>query len=214
MNRIVLSILVLLPLSLSSQVVSDAKLWTAVSVKKKVEKFTFFAGEEFRLDENFSHIDKVFTELGAEYEVFKDFEIGFAYRLSRDNDYSERSYDMKQRIDFSFGYKYKVSNFNIGFRNKIQTKPSDSKSNNPTYNRTKLTVKYDLDKDFEPYSYYEFYYQFNNQQVINRSRMSLGVKYDLNKDNAIKAFYIFENRFNTDDLEHNHIWGVAYSIDL
>lgn len=214
MNKILLFISFFLPIALQSQVISDAKLWTAFSVSKKVNKFEFFASEEFRLDENFSHIDKVFTELGADYKIFDGFSAGFAYRFSRDNDYPERAYDIKHRIDLGISYKNKFQNFKWSIRNKIQTKPSDSKSNNPTYNRTKFTIKYDLDKDFEPYTYYEFYYQFNDQHVINRNRFSLGVKYNLNKNKIIKAFYIFENRFNTENLEHNHIWGVSYSMEL
>ena len=214
MNKPLIVILLLFSTIAQAQVYSDAKLWTAFSVTKKIDKFEFAASEELRFNENFTHIDKVFTELGASYEVIENLSVGFAYRYSRDNDYSEQAFDMSHRMDFGIDYKNKFQNFKWSIRNKIQTKPSDKYSRNPTYNRTKFTVKYDLDQDYEPYVYYEFYYQFNNEQIINRSRISIGAKYDFNKDNSIKAFYIFENRFNTEDLEHNHIWGVSYSLDL
>ncbi len=214
MNRLFLVILFIIPAVVHSQIVSDAKLWTAFEVSKKVERFEFFIGEEFRMDENFSHIDKIFTEVGVGYEIIDGLSAGFAYRYSRDNDYSERSYDIRHRFDLGVSYKNKFQNIKWSVRNKIQTKPSNKNENNPTYNRTKFTIKYDLDKDFEPYTYYEFYYQFNDQHIINRTRISFGVKYDINKNHSIKSFYIYENRFNSDNLEHNHIWGVSYSMEL
>ena len=214
MNKFIFIILVLFPFFTEGQIISDAKLWTGFTASKKIEKFEFFASEEIRFDENFSHIDKAFIEIGGDYEIIKGLTAGLTYRFSRDNNYSDRTYDIKHRFDIGIRYGNKIKNVKWAIRTKIQTKPAESNKRNPTYSRTKFNFKYDLDKDFEPYVYYEFYYQFNDQQIINRNRTSVGVKYDINKKNAVKAFYIYENKFNTEDLEHNHIWGVSYSLDL
>lgn len=196
-----------------AQVVSDAKLWSSITLEKKVNDFEFGLNQEFRLDENFGHVDKFFTELSAKYEIIDNFSAGLAYRFDRDNDYETKNYDLSQRIDFSLFYKQKFEDLKLSYRVKYQTKTAHPTKNNPTYLRNKLTVTYDLN-DFSPYFSYEFFYQFNDQNIINRNRTSIGSKYKINKRNSVKAYYLFENRFNTDNLEHNHIWGVGYTIEI
>lgn len=213
MNRYLIIILLLLPFLGKSQVVSDAKLWTAISINKKVNDFEFSFSQENRFDENFSHVDKVFTELGAEYEITKSFSGSFGYRFARENDYEARSYDLSSRFDFGLEYKVKYEQFRFGYKVKYQTKTASPTENNPTYLRNKLTVQYKLEK-ITPFISYEFFYQFNDEKVINRIRTSLGGKYSINDNHAIKLYYILENRFNTKRLQRNHIWGIGYSIDI
>jgi len=214
MNKKLLLILLMLPTFLKSQVVSDAHLWSAVSVSKKINDFEFSFSEELRFDENFTHVDKLFSEIGAEYKIIKGLSVSANYRFNRDNDYESGNYDLKNRFDIKVDYKYKYNNFQFGFRTKFQTQTAPSYKNNTTYNRNKFSIKYKMENPFTPYIYYEFYYQFNDQKVINRNRFSLGTKYKINENNAVKLFYIFENRFNVKNLEHSHIWGVSYSISL
>ena len=214
MNKKLFFILILLPFITNSQVVSDAKLWAGVTLNKKLNDFEFSFSEELRLDENFSHIDKVFSELGAEYKIKKGFYVSLGYRFDRDNDYESGNYDLSNRIDLGLSYKQKFENFNLEIKSKYQTKSSSPEENNPTYWRNKLSFDYKLDNPFTPYASYEFYYQFNDEKVINRTRISIGTKYEINNNNAVKVYYTFENRFNVKNLEHNHIWGLSYSIDL
>ncbi len=213
MNKYIIIILLSISTFGNAQVVSDARLWTAISINKEFDKLELSFSEEFRLDENMSHIDKVFSELGAEYEIFKDFDISFNYRFSRENDYETRNYDLNNRIDVGLSYKHKINDFQISNRLKYQSESASPNENNPTYLRNKLTVSYKL-KPISPYISYEFHYQFNDERVINRTRLSIGSKYKLNKNNSIKVFYIFEDKFNTTRLKHSHIYGINYSIDI
>lgn len=213
MNKLFIILLILTPLLTSAQVVSDAKLWTAISINTKVEKFEFSFSEELRLNENFSHTDKFFTELGVSYEFIKDFDASFNYRFSRENDYETGNYDLNNRIDLGLSYKHKINNFRISNRLKYQTATASSTENNPTYLRNKFTTSYKI-KDITPYISYEFFYQFNDERVVNRTRLSFGGKYKINKNNSIKLFYTYENRFNDRQLKHNHIYGINYSIDI
>ena len=213
-NKFILTILISIPVFIKAQVVSDAKLWTGISVSKTYNDFEFSFSEELRMDENFTHVDKLFSEIGADYKITKQLHVAINYRFNRDNDYESGNYDLKNRFDIGFSYKQKYENFQFSFRTKIQTQPSPSDASNPTYSRNKFSIKYDLDSPFTPFLSYEFYYQFNDERVINRSRISLGTKYKINDNNAVKLFYIFENRFNTKNLAYNHIWGISYSIKL
>ncbi|MDF1673275.1 MAG: DUF2490 domain-containing protein [Vicingaceae bacterium] len=213
MNKYIVVILLSITNLGNAQIVSDARLWTAISINKEFDKFELSFNEEFRLDENMSHIDKVFSELGASYKILKGFDVSFNYRFSRENDYETGNYDLNSRIDLGLSYKHKINDFRISNRLKYQTETANPYENNPTYLRNKLTTSYKLN-DIAPFISYEFFYQFNEESVINRTRISIGSKYKLNKNNSIKMFYIFEDKFNTTRLKHSHIYGINYSIDI
>ena len=167
-----------------------------------------------RFDENISHIDKVFSEVGVEYKIVKGLYVGTNYRFNRDNDYESMNYDMLHRFDLNLMYKHKLNDFRFSFRSKIQKTSNLPYENNPTYSRNKFAIKYKLNGNFTPFTFFEFYYQFNDEKVINRTRIALGSSYKVNDNNSFKLFYMYENRFNTTNLKHNHIYGVSYSIDL
>ena len=214
MNKSLLLILILLPFITKSQIVNDAKLWLGISVNKKINDFEFSLGEEIRFDENFGHIDKIFTEFGVEYKIKKGLFVSLNYRFDRDNDYESSNYDLNNRLDFGASYKHKFDKFDFIVKTKFQTKSSSPEENNSSYWRNKITFNYKLDNPFTPFASYEFFYQFNNENVINRNRLSIGSKYEINNSNSIKIFYTFENRFNVKNLAHNHLWRVSYSLDL
>ena len=214
MIRRLIVILFLLPSLTNAQIVSDAKLWAGVTVNKKINNLELSFSEELRMDENVSHTDKFFSEIGVKYKIIKGFYVGLNYRYSRDNDYESSNYDMKHRFDFGLTYKRKFNKIGVSFRTKIQTKSANPEENNPTFSRNKFLVKYKLENKLTPFIFYEFYFQFNNQKVINRTRLSLGTAYKINKKNSVKIFYMFENRFNVRNLKRNHVYGISYSIDL
>ena len=139
--RKIVVILFILPLITNAQVVSDARLWTGVTVSKKVNDFRFSFSEELRFDENISHVDKVFSELGVQYKVVKGLYVAMSYRFNRDNEYETKNYDMLHRIDFGATYKYKLNNFRFSVRSKFQTSSASPEDNNATYNRNKFVNK-------------------------------------------------------------------------
>jgi len=211
-------ILLMFPILARAQVTNDARLWTAFSLKKEFNDLELAFGFEYRLDENFSHTDKILGELGAEYKINKRLSISSTYRYSKDNDFEDFSYVLSHRIDIGFEYEYKIKWWGIKgleFKNRakyqIESAPEDR--NNDAFVRNKFKLDYKK-KDFSPYLSYELFYQFNNERVINRTRIALGAKYDITKKTAIKCFYTFESRINTNNLEYNHLYGIGYSIDL
>lgn len=214
MNKVLITILILLPFLTSAQIVSDAKVWSGLSITKKIVDFEFSFSEELRMDENASHIYKVFSEFGAQYKIIKGLYVAVNYRFNRDNDYETVNYDIRHRIDFGLTYKRKLNDFRFAFRSKIQTKNALSAENKPTFSRNKISIKYKLKNNLSSFISYEFYYQFNEEKVINRNRFYLGSSYKINKHNAVKLFYMYENRFNVKTLKHNHIYGLSYSIEI
>jgi len=214
MNKRLIYILLFLPFINNAQVVSDAKLWTGISISKKVKDFEFSFAQELRFDENAAHLGKVFSEVGAEYKLTKGFYAGLNYRFNRNNNYANETFELLHRIDFGLSYKKKINKFRVSLRTKFQTKSASVNENNPTVLRNKLAVKYKLNKKILPFIAYEFYYQLNNENVINRARFVLGSTLKITSESAIKLFYMFENKFNVKNLKHNHVYGLSYSIDL
>ncbi len=214
MSKRIIVILFILPFFVNSQVINDAKLWTGITVSKEVKDFEFSLSKELRFDENVSHIDKSFLEVGAQYKIRKGLYAGLNYRFNRDNDYPTENYDLIHRVDLGVSYKKKVNKFRFGVRTKIQMKSALPDENNPFVSRNKLSIKYKYSKKISPFVAYEFYYQFNNENVINRTRIALGSSYKINGKSSVKLFYMFENRFNVKNLKHNHVYGISYSIEL
>jgi len=214
MSRLILFILITIPSIGYSQIESDVKLWTGISISKKVNDFKFSFSEDLRFNENMTHTDKVFSEVGVQYKIRKGFYAGANYRFSKDNDYSSKNYNIRHRFDLSLALKHKHKNFRFSFRTKYQIKSATPEENSPNFSRNKIGIKYKLENDFTPFISYEFYYQFNEEKIINRTRGALGTAYKINKKSALKFFYIFENRFNVKTLKYNHIYGVSYSFEL
>jgi len=214
MNKKIIILLFLLPFFISAQVISDAQQWTNFSVNKKINDFEFSLGEEFRFDENITHLGKFFTEVGAEYKIKKGLYIGANYRFIRENDYETSNYNLAHRIDIGVGYKLKLSKLKLDFKTKFQVKSSLPEENSPTFNRTKVTTNYSINEKLTPFVSYEVFYQFNDQHIINKTRLSIGTKWAINDENSLKLYYLFDNKFNVKKLKYNHIFGVSYSIDI
>lgn len=213
MIKKLLLILLIFPLFLEAQIVSDAKLWTGVTVSKKVNDFDFSFKNQIRFNENMSHLYKVFSDLGAEYKITKGLYAETNYRFNRYNDYETSNYAIYHRFSLGLAYKHKVNLFRFAVKNRIQYATSKSNKIKGTINRTKFTITYKANDQFRPYAFYELFYLFNSGYIV-ATRFSLGAKYAINKNNSIKAYYFFEDTYNISNLKHNHIWGLSYSIKL
>lgn len=210
-------VLIIFPFFTNAQVVSDARLWTGISISKEFNNLEFTLGTEYRLDENFTHTDKILGEIEAEYDFTKRFSGSIGYRYSKDNDYEDNDFDLSHRLGIGLEYEFKLKEFKLKYRTKYQIESATSDENNSTYIRNKATLEYKIEnkkKDIKPYISYEMHYQFNDVHSFNRSRLSVGTKFDLNKRNSIKLFYIYEYKFNRKNLKFGHIYGVSYSLDL
>jgi len=211
MSKKLLLILFFIPLLVFSQ--EDANLWSGISISKKYKDFNFGLSEEIRLNENFTLINKTFTELTAEYKIIKSLRVGFGYRFNQVNKFEYGGFVMNHRINFDLTYKNKFNYFKFAFRTRYQQK-FDALKDGSVYNRNKLTIKYDLDNPFEPYIASELFYQFNNVYEFNKSRISVGVKYKISDNSNLKAFYILQQEFNVSDPIMDHIYGIGYSFEL
>lgn len=207
-------VILLLPLFSLGQVSTDAKLWTGISLEKEIHDLEIQLNQEFRFNENVTHLEKTLTELQFEYKMDKPFYLRWGYRFDQEFDYETKNVDVNHRVELGLAIKKKfLYDWKFKYRTKFQMKFKSTEKEDPFYWRNKFTMEYRR-FDIEPYVSYEFYFKFNNKFDFNRNRYFVGAKYDLNKDSSLKVFYFYEDKFNRKNLKVNHVWGVMYRYEL
>lgn len=204
--------------ALRSQV-NDAQLWMSVKLEKKLTpalaiEFT----EEVRLDENITEVGTIYSDLGISYRFWKRFKAGASYR-----------YSLKRRLDDTYeprhswyvegSYREKFKPVILVLRLRYQSRYAESftseKAEVPkNHFRTKLTVKYDLDKKFEPYVYAETYFRTGvpASQSFDELRLCGGIEYAFNRMHMIDLHYIFSREYSVKNPETDYIIGISYSL--
>lgn len=103
-----------------STVVQDYETWSGLTLRKSFleKKLNLALTQEFRFDDNSTHLDQYFTELGIEYKLRKGLSLGFGYRFIRNNKNS--GYHNEQRIFADLEYAHKLDRFRLSYRFRFQ----------------------------------------------------------------------------------------------
>ena len=208
-----------IPLAVSAQW-SDAGLWTNVTLEKKITKdLDILVTEEFRFNEDMTHLGAFFTDAGAEYTVVKGFKTGLFYRFTnRSRD--DGSWSQGHRIYADFSYRQKISRFTAGYRVRFQVQYKDINRSEtgriPTwYFRQKLHLAYNTKSRFDPYLDGEVWYQLNPEYFgFVNLRMSAGVVIRIIKSHSVDLGYIYQRELNTADPETDHILFIGYKFSF
>ena len=176
--------------------------------------------EQLRLYQNVSEVEQFFTDAGVEYEFIPSLKVAVSYRLTSKNQFTY--YDTRHRFYVDLSYKKKLKPLTIILRQRIQSQVESIRSSEngkipEWYSRTKLTVKFDLDKKYTPYLASEFYYVIDNlkeeDHVFDKARYEVGVDYDFNKRNSLNLFYLVQ----FDILENktrDFVSGIGYTFSF
>jgi hypothetical protein len=203
----------------------DWASWNTIGVEYKLnDKWSFGIEEQFRLKENFSAVDNFFTQLSADYEFFKGFEVGVGIRYIRENDNKGniQGYENYFRFQFDAKYKHKINNFKIGYRLRYQNKNelgvSYDEGDYPNQNiRFKTSIAYNfknwnLDPKFSAEIFNRF--QEGKENGFNKYRLTLGTDYKMKNFGKIGVFYRFEKQLNVDLPDVTNILGLKYIYSL
>ena len=222
-----------------STVVSDFELWTGVTVKKSFleKKLGLGLNQQFRFDENSSHLDAYFTDISADYELVKGLQLGLGYRFIRNNKNS--GYKNEERFYADVNYKHKLERFTLRYRFRFQyhdeigrTKEEgdypDSKF------RLRLKAEYDIKKwKLDPYLSFEAFFkrETNTYNYISsvteiervsgfeKLRFTLGTSYKINKTMEVGGFYRIEQELKSYRNFYNtpatyYIVGLNFTFNL
>jgi hypothetical protein len=215
---LLLLILVLAGNTLRSQV-NDAQLWLSANLEKKLtSSLAIGFTEEVRLIENITEAGVIFSELGISYRFLKRFKVGASYRFR-----------MKRRLDDTYerfqswfaegSYREKLKPVTLVLRLRYQSRYAEAytseKAGVPnSHLRTKITLKYDLQKKVEPYIYAETFFRTGAMasSSFDQLRLCAGIEYSFNRMHMIDLHYLFCREFDAVNPETDYVIGIGYYL--
>jgi len=197
--------------------VNDAQLWLSVNLEKKItQSFSVAFSEELRLNENITEAGTIFSDLGVSYRFNKRFRAGVSGR-----------YTLKRRLDDTYEqrfswyaegfYREKLKPVSMIFRLRYQSRYDEAGTSEKAaipedHLRTKLTLKIDLKKKFEPYIYGEAF--FNIQEPASRSfdqlRLCAGIEYTFSRRHMVDLHYLISREYQVKNPETDYVIGASY----
>jgi hypothetical protein len=195
-----------------TKIINDFESWSSVGFTyKPIKKITLGIEQNLRLKENSSSIEKYFTQLSADYKLFKNFEIGLGYRFVRtqdDKSLPESNYENSKRLNLDATYKNDIKRFSYGVRSRYQIK-KDANSSNETL-RLKTEIGYNFKKwKLDPEISGEIFYRPN--EVFRNYRVTLSTKIDIDKDSSVKLFVLYENELNEPFPKSIYVAGFSFT---
>lgn len=198
--------------------VNDAGLWTNITLEKKVVKnLDVVFTEEFRFNENITELGSFFTDIGADYRIFKGFKAGLYFRYINKRRL-DNSYSQAFRYYSDLSYKQKIKRFEAGYRIRFQVQyqdPGRSETGRVPewYVRQKFSFSYNTKSRFDPYISGEVWYLLNQPwQRFDNIRISAGIVTRITKDQSVDIGYIYQKEFNVVDPETDYIIFIGYKI--
>lgn len=208
-----------------SQASNDAGLWCTFNLEKNInQKFSLFLTEEYRVRENFSRNNLFYTDLGFSYKPLDFMKVSLSYRniekFTNDNTIS-----LRHRFTVDVVLKKKLNQLSFAFRQRLQTEYRNVYSSElgaipEWYTRSKLTIKYDLDKPVTPYVATEFRYQINSPRAVDsnklwhRGRFIAGIDYKKSDRNTFGVYYLIQREWNVSAPQNLYIIGLEYTLTL
>ena len=200
----------------------SGELWSGATFKWKLnKKLKLQIEEQVRVWENLGSIKGSFTEIGAEYELFKDFEIAGRYRFtivpnSFADDAIEKSAFNRSRFSLDLKYELDKKGFplSLSYRQRIQDTRELYTDYKITYWRNRFSLEWEATDDITPFFEYESFYRFNTKNEFRGNRYSLGIDWRINKEMDLSTFYRIDQQINTKVNSRENIVGIMYSYTL
>jgi len=216
----------LLPIFGSSQIATDAHLWTGIGVSAKINsKLSFGYETQARLYQNASTLRVYLNQVGTAYKITDNFKVGFDYRFSRKNKGNYFVSENRFMLNTSYGYKVKPINTKISVRLRYQNSFDRLKTINETITpnisnvfRAKVVAKYKQPnfKRIQPFIGAEIFKSLdasNHNYNVDAYRLIAGLNFDLPFKNELKLYYIYQKNFGN-TLATRHIYSIQYNYDL
>jgi len=200
---------------------NDAQLWTSVSLDKKIYKgFSVSLSEELRFSENITELGTIFTDVGLNYKISKNWKISGNYRFT-DKIQLDNSYSKRHRYYFDLSYRKKFYQFTVMVRTRFQSQYKDVNSSEKGhlpeyYSRDKITLKYGITRRLSPYIAAEAFIPLNNPDVkgIDNMRYSMGLEWEFFKNSTLDVFYMIQQQYQASDPERDFVTGIGYSYSF
>jgi hypothetical protein len=193
--------------------------WAIAEVSLKVtKKFSIDFAQHVRQKYDISLLDKYFTQVGFNYEVFKDFKVAVKGRFISDNDTEGgvQGIDSKFRFQTDISYKHDVGIIDLTYRLSYQNSNELGLSDIPNqYARLRTGVNYKI-KAIKTIVKIEgeLFNQFqkdNQDNGNNLYRLTVKLNRKIKKNNEIGVFYRIQKDIDRIEPVDRKIIGLKYS---
>tara|TARA_B100000768_G_scaffold158197_1_gene156639 strand:- start:2128 stop:2775 length:648 start_codon:yes stop_codon:yes gene_type:complete len=212
MKAIGIFLIIISPCFVISQDISqDFGTWTKIKLDFKINKKTSFTNKtELRTLDNSSKISQFYTQFSLNKKLNKKITTSFAWRLRILN--KDYSYLLANRFHNDLNFKQKISDLSFYFRLRTQINFSPN-SRNDLYERTRLKLKYKINKKIAFYIYEELYFILSPSEkyFYNKTRFGTGIQYKLNKKTDLEIKYLKINDINVENPSSLNILGLKIS---
>ena len=207
---------------------SDLEGWSSVGLNlKATKKLSFSVSEHLRSRNDISTVKNYFTQIKANYEVLKNFELGGGIRyITRNDDVgNKQGLESFFRYQFDVSYAQKINKimllFRLRYQNKNQLGMSEEEGDiAQEFIRTRIGLGYKIKAvKLNVRLFAEHFNQPNNSKLEHtetRTRYTLKLSRKFKKIGAFTVFYgIQENNLNQEKTNKSFIgFKYAYTIDF
>jgi len=193
--------------------------WAIAEVSLKItKKFSVDLAQHVRQKYDISLLDKYFTQVGFNYELFKDFKVALKGRFISDNDTEGniQGIDSKFRYQTDISYKHDVGIVDLTYRLSYQNSNELGMPDIPNqYARFRTGINYKI-KAIKTVVKIEgeLFNQFQKEKQDNGNnlyRLTMKLNRKIKKNNEIGVFYRIQNDIDRIQPVDRKIIGLKYS---
>ena len=196
----------------SQDMSQDFGTWTKIKSDFKINKKTSFTNKtELRTLDNSSQISQFYTQFSFNKKLNEKLSTSFAMRIRLLN--KEYSYLLANRFHNDLTFSHKISDLSLYFRLRTQINFNLNNSNE-FYERTRLKLKYKINKKIAFYTYQELYFLLSPSEkyFYDKTRFGIGIQYELNKKTDLEIKYLKINDINVENPSSLNVLGATVTI--
>ena len=223
-GRLIFVFLIFITNSLIAQTDDQLEGWGIAEVSiKATKKISINVAEHVRYKNDISILDKYFTQVGFNYELFKDFKIGTKARFITENDSEGNIQGLEShfRYQAEISYKHNVGKFALTYRLSYQNKNELGVSDiAKEYTRFRAGLNYKI-KPIKSLLKIEgeLFNQFkkvDSENGINLYRLTMKLNHKIKGNNEIGLFYRIQKDIDRTESVSRKIIGFkfAHKFDL
>ena len=190
---------------------------------KATKKISIDVSEHVRYKYDVSTLDNYFTQVGVNFELFKDLKIGTKARFITENDSEGNVQGLESHFRYQgeVSYKHDIGKIGINYRLRYQNKNELGFSDIPNeYIRFRMGLNHKIKSIKSALKIEgELFNQFkkgNEDNGLNRYRLTMKLEHRLKGDNEIGIFYRIQEDIDRIDPISREILGFkfAHKFDL
>ena len=195
--------------------VADLEVWTGAKLNYKPNKdWSISLEQQLRLKDDASTVDLTFTELEITRNINKHFALSLGTRFIRENDNEGKiqGYESHFRWNTDLSYKHKVQNLSLKYRVRYQSKNELMVDDvNVNTFRFKTGLNYNIKKwKLDPKFSAEIFSRLQDNDGLDKLRLTLGTDYKLTKASEIGMYYRLEKQLQGIYPKTTYILGLSY----